>query len=263
MLVELPTAALARLEGACQQTGKDFPIVLAVLRGIQRGRAFVDDIARPERAVVIHKYGFAGVLGPASDRFDDEILALFSRPGIVHRDYALLYWPHESLARALAAAKPGSFKIRRRVRLQRPPHDGANRDPDAAVVALRGAVLETARPLGADLESRMWDSAEHFESAGMGVALIADGAPASICYAAALVDGKAEVDIVTAEAHRGQGLGQRALAAFLALADAQKVTALWDCFETNMPSLRLALRNGFIETARYDFLTFQTPVRRG
>jgi RimJ/RimL family protein N-acetyltransferase len=111
-----------------------------------------------------------------------------------------------------------------------------------------------------DLDSRFWSSIQDVEENGLGFCLLKDGELVSICYAAAISDGLAEVDVITDEAYRGQGLGSLVSRQFIRECLLRGITPTWDCFSYNTNSQRLAERLGFSELVRYPFYSFNIPL---
>lgn len=260
--MELNPTDFANVEGLYLQTGKDFPLIHAVIAGIQKGRIFADSRNTPTSAFVVHKFGFVQIVGKEDSLSFNSLVSekLLAFPGLINREYVLWYHPHESIKRQIQLCNPANWRERERIRLIHPASDKVKQMPDDGCVPLSKDIVRQSEYLGVQIHNRFWESPEDFLSNGVGVAVIENGLPVSVCYAAALVDSKAEVDIVTAEAYRRKGLGSRALNAFLDIASRRGINSMWDCFETNTESLEMARKNRFVEKMRYEFVTFNTPI---
>jgi RimJ/RimL family protein N-acetyltransferase len=82
----------------------------------------------------------------------------------------------------------------------------------------------------------------------------------SLCYAAAVADGLAEVDVVTSAEFRGRGLAGVVTREFIKECLRRGVAPTWDCFDYNAGSVKLAEGLGFVEARRYDFYSFNVPI---
>jgi predicted GNAT family acetyltransferase len=82
----------------------------------------------------------------------------------------------------------------------------------------------------------------------------------SLCYAAAVADGLAEVDVATDPEFRERGLAGVVTRQFIRECLSRGVAPTWDCFEYNAGSMKLARKIGFVEMRRYPFYSFNVPV---
>jgi hypothetical protein len=77
-------------------------------------------------------------------------------------------------------------------------------------------------------------------------AVVADGAPVSICFCARLGEAAAEAGVETALAYRGRGFATRATAAWALALRAAGVTPLYSTAWTNTASLAVASKLGLV-----------------
>jgi RimJ/RimL family protein N-acetyltransferase len=131
--------------------------------------------------------------------------------------------------------------------------------PPTGVRPLSAELLPAADELGLGITSRFWASAADFEANGFGACVLEGGRVAAVCYAAAVVDGLAEVDVATRPDAQGRGLAFAAAQAFVRECRARGVAPTWDCFAENAASMRLAAKLGFVPARTYPFYTFRTP----
>ena len=101
------------------------------------------------------------------------------------------------------------------------------------------------------LSQRFWPSKEQFLRASFGVTASQDGRYAAICYACAVAEGKAEVDIFTDPAYRMKGLGKVVLSAFIDMCINRGLNVNWDCYTNNKPSILLAQYFNFVPAMTY------------
>ena len=99
-----------------------------------------------------------------------------------------------------------------------------------------------------------WKSAADFEQHGIGFCAVHQDDIVSMCYTAFAWNGHHDIDILTAEGHRGIGLGATVACAFIDDCLKHDLVPHWDCWTSNQPSVRLAAKLGF--EARVEVLTF-------
>ena len=121
---------------------------------------------------------------------------------------------------------------------------------------ITGANFDFISALDLGITSRFWDSKADFVNHSNGVVIFnSSGEPVCICYAAAIANGMAEIDILTKEDHRNRGLAKFAVAGFVNNCINKNIIPNWDCFEENEASLKTARRLFFEEVKRYRFLS--------
>ncbi len=264
MLHELPPERFSEVIPLYREAGGMFPLILAVLEGRQRGQVFAD--AELDTAFVVNRFGFCrlferGGRGSA----DGDVLAVLKEPGPLSSSYLLWYDPPMRWQSRLEAL---GGNVRRRERLRydfdrdRAVYvNEAERVPEAFELRpMDTQLLSRTEKFGLALDSRFWSSAEDFLANGLGVTLVREGEVASLCYAAAIGGGLAEVDVVTDEAFRGAGLGGIVARRFVRDCLDRGFTPAWDCFTYNARSMKLAEKLGFVPLNTYNFYTFNIPV---
>jgi RimJ/RimL family protein N-acetyltransferase len=253
---------LYRAAGAC------FPLISAVIQGKQRGHVFADGREAPGAAFVVTDFGFALLVGDErGGRFGEGLARLLEGGGTLKPKYLLWYAPPEAWRARLDAA--GAEVTRRRTRLRYRFDEARAADWLGAPVEcpegfelkdVSAELVPAADRLGVQLGTRFWASAEDFAENGVGVCLTKDGGVVSLCYAAAVADGLAEVDVVTDPEFRGRGLASVVTRQFIKECLGRGVAPTWDCFDYNSGSVRLAEALGFVESRRYDFYSFNVPA---
>ena len=237
-------------------SGLCFPLISAVIQRQQRGQIFADQKKNPRSSVVINNFGFMCLLGVEDD---PEWTQLFATNDKIRPSYLLWYAPPPIWQNKLDTA---GARRRERIRFE----FTGNQIESIAVPAgfdmrkLDRDLIPKTNKFKLDLDSRFWSSAEDVEENGLGFCLLKDNEVVSICYAAAISDGLAEVDVVTDEAYRGQGLGSLVSRQFIRECLVRGITPTWDCFTYNTNSIRLAERLGFSELVRYPFYSFNIPL---
>jgi RimJ/RimL family protein N-acetyltransferase len=140
----------------------------------------------------------------------------------------------------------------------------ANPTPHPAGFELRvlsADLVSRTVKFGVRIESRFWASVVDFIQHGLGVCLTQAGEIVSICYAATVVDGLAEIDVATDPEFRGRGLAGITTKRFIQECLDRQLLPTWDCFDYNTGSLKLALKLGFEAGKNYDFYSFNIPAR--
>ena len=264
MLVELGEQEFPKVLARYRAGGHVFPLILAVLEGSQRGQVFASD--KNGAAFVVGNFGFSCLIeaDEVDASFERGLTELLATRGPVRPSYLLWYEPPPRWQTKLDASE--SVKKRERVRFEFRKEGASYFDETASCPAgfelqrMTPQLLASAEKFGLGLESRFWSSADDFIAHGLGVCLVKDGEVVSLCYAAAVADGLAEVDVVTDAQFRGHGLGTIVTQEFNRRCLRNGKSPTWDCFDYNTGSLKLAERLGFVEVRRYPFYSFNIPL---
>lgn len=265
MLAELSSDKFSELIPLYHKTDGVFPLILAVLEHSQRGQVFMADPASREAAFVVNKFGFARLLGTGDGAFDNELMKLFADNGRLAGGYLLWYDPPPRWQERLDPLVGDSVKRRERARFEFRSERGgyiseAPQCPEGFVLReMDHDLLPKVKKFGLDLESRFWSSADEFVAKALGVCVVEDDVVVSLCYAAAVADGLAEVDVATDPEFRGRGLATMVAQEFVRKCLAHGVAPTWDCFVYNASSMKLADKLGFDELYRYPFYSFNVP----
>lgn len=261
----LPTSEFESVLPLYRQAQVCFPLILAVLRGHQRGQVFVDKRSHPKAAVVANAFGFMMYLGDTqiveTTRWLTAALAV---GGVFNSTYLLWYSPPPAWAMSLEQAS-GSVRRRERVRLA---FDSASRVPapttdlpaDCELAELTTDLLPATEHLHLNIASRFWNSANDFAEHGVGVCVMSGGSAISVCYSACVADNLAEIDVATHEDYRQRGLASFVVHEFIQRCQAKRIVPTWDCFTSNSASLSVAKRAGFTSSAVYNFYSFNVPL---
>jgi GNAT superfamily N-acetyltransferase len=267
MFAELQPDEFPRVLPLYRAAGVRFPLISAVIQRRQRGRVFADAGAAPGAAFVVTDFGFACRLGGEGGKeFDAGLARLLATAGALRPEYLLWYAPPADWQARLDALGAPTVRRRERVRFEfregRAGWLGAPVECPAGfeLKRLSAELVPATEGLGVDLASRFWASADDFAENGLGVCLTAGGEVASLCYAAAVADGLAEVDVVTRPEYRGRCLADAVTRQFVKECLGRGIEPTWDCFAYNAGSMRLAEKHGFAEWYRYPFYSFNVPL---
>ena len=225
-----------------------FPLMGAVLQDQQDGLVLADDPRSPCRFYVEHAFGFAQVFGCDNAGFDEALRHYLLVEKSFVASKARLYTPVEP-----AFLRGPEFdhvrSERQRFILDPKRMDGVG---DRGVSGDTGAEIRGAQ--SGDLAAiearfgvvrRFWRSDRDFLASAHAIVAWVNGEPASICYAAAVARGVAEIDVYTHPEHRRAGLGKQVVDAFSRLCLGQGLLPVWDCFTNNAGSMALCKSCGF------------------
>ena len=267
MIVELDPAEFASALPLYRAGGGPFPLVSAVLQGGQRGQVFADRRGTPGAALVVTNFGFALFVGDERDEdFDAALARLLATADALKPKYLLWYAPPEKWQARLDAAGTEVARRRGRIRYEFRDEraawlgDPVERPEGFELQSVSADLIRKTDDLGVYLDSRFWSSADDFVENGLGVCLTRGGEVASLCYAAAVADRLAEVDVVTRPEFRGQGLAGVVTKQFIRECLGRNLVPAWDCFDYNAGSVKLAESVGFVEARRYPFYSFNVPL---
>ena len=237
-----------------------FPLIADVLLDEQDGVVYGDCLLSPQRVYVEHAFGFAQVFGNSDAAFDSALRHYL----IVEKSFTTLkvrlYTPSEP-----DFLRSSNFDSHRSER-QRFVLDGiaeviTDESPKKRNKATRLKPIDKDQLMAVesqfDIVRRFWRNGEDFVAKAHAVVAWQDAEPAAICYAAAIAEGLAEIDVLTAPAYRRIGLGRQVVLAFNKNCIEQGLQPVWDCFTNNAGSMALCQTSGF-KTVRpaYSFYTF-------
>lgn len=104
-----------------------------------------------------------------------------------------------------------------------------------------------------------WPSVEHFLQHGMGYAVVEDNAIASWCLTLFAADADWELGLMTLDAYRKKGYAKALALACVNYSLANGKQPLWNCDDTNLPSIHVAESVGFQLERSYE--VFQVFVK--
>lgn len=260
---ELPPPLFARAAPLFAEAWADRAFIGAVFAGTYPGRVFADDPARPTAALICRTFEYyaAGSPGAAA-------LRVFMRdaPAEVYGDFYGYVATNVPLANAILDDHGGRLAVVAR-RGYRWGGDAAALDrwrgagaDGVAVRRLDRALAERVdRELG-QMAGAFWGGYDAFVAHGFGFCTMLGEVIAAVAYAAAVGDGEANIDVMTAEPYRRRGHAARACTAFIDHCRAHGLIATWDTDADNQPSANLARALGFRED--HPFAQLSTPGYR-
>jgi len=239
-----------------------FPLINAVIGGVQKGSIFRDD---RNGEFIYHKAGFSW-LNPTAETNFEKLPAFFINAGKLPV-YFHIYDACDELIRACEDQK-NFLNIRKRERVQlqfeltHSSFPDISPSPDFYIAKIDKNNFQSLSVFNLALESKFWNAEADFLDSGYGFcAFTRDHLPASICYSASVVNGLAEIDVATLPEYRNKGLAKKAVGAFIRYSIEHDIVPNWDCFAENTASLKTAKSLHFIETTRYLFLSIYNKSR--
>ena len=234
-----------------------FPLISAVLKGLQKGKVFVDDEAAPTCVFVLTNYGFSQYFLLKDDSFTEDFIDFLVESDKIPY-YFHLYDPIYDIDERLMQ-KGLVPKLRERKQLRYLSKDPVIVNPMPNGYSLHDMneiEFNSFEQFNLDLGSRFWSSRNAFIKNAFGKCIVYnEGTPVSVCYSACIANGIAEIDIATLIDHQGKGLGKIVTQAFINESISKNIIANWDCFSENRPSLRVAEETGFKVLKTYSFLS--------
>lgn len=240
-----------------------FPLISMVIQEQKRGQIFVDDVVRPNSAVVVAHSGYMFFLGADENRpFNRSLSHILETAMAIKPSPLLWYAPPRNWQFTLDALDYGRVRRRQKVRL-----DFCNFEnwrpsipPGFQLSRISPDLLLKTDTLRINLHSTFWQSAEEFVESSMGVCVLSNGEVASLCYATAVADGLAEMYVETLPRFRRRGLASLVAWEFIKRCLDRGIMPTWECFEQDARSVKLAGKLGFIETAEYCSYSFDIPM---
>lgn len=255
MFVELSPAQFDRAVAPMTPLLDRTPVP-AIIEGRTPGRIFVDDADQPRAAFIWNDFHYAYLAGDPHDAKVVEGLAALMKHKLIPEarssaDPTMVIYPHPTAWRQRrnmerifpglhitnAARKRFSFDSKRFTPADGPPDGLTLRSIDAAV-------LNNQPRLNFDVEL-FWTSREAFLREGFGYVVLDGERLASVCFAPCLGNGRAEVDIYTEPDYRRRGLARVAATAFIKHCLAAELIPVWECWDDNRASVKLAKSLGY------------------
>jgi RimJ/RimL family protein N-acetyltransferase len=234
---------------------------LAVIDGVLAGRAWCDDAARPDWAVVVETAGGTVYGGGAVTRS-----VLTSVLDGVETGYGDLVFGFSGPDDPLRVALPGEpYAFGEAVdfedRAASPDESGAEPLPeDVRVAPMDVAMLRRTQWVEYTLHA--FGSVERFFELGAGYGVLVGDELVSECVAGPRSRGALEMGVITSERHRGRGYATLAARAVARACEDRGDEVWWNASAGNAPSLALARRLGFRRERRYELCAFRAPLGR-
>lgn len=231
-----------------------YPLISAVLNRSQDGVVFANHEDQPTTFYVEHQFGFSQIFGIRDISFFKGLRKYLLIDQAFHPQKIRLYSPkYENFLQ-------GDAEISERCQFRLKDESNLFPEPCQYNISIENVTYKNAKEIDSavklDLFSRFWKNKVDFLEHGMAKVLKYDGKYASICYASAVADNIAEIDIATLPKYRQRGFGKIVCSAFIRACLDNGIKPNWDCFTNNTGSMRLAHSLGFVKFGKpYVFYT--------
>jgi hypothetical protein len=239
-----------------------YPLIGAVLLDKQNGTVFVNDAQSISQVYVEHQSGFSQVFGSSDINFEREIEIYLLQKRQFSPEKVRLYCP-SALSFTESLEKNSELSYRQRFVLDTSKFKyelGHYVIPNEHNVILCEVNKNNIKKIDKNfnLVNRFWRNPDDFIRESMAIIATCGGQMVSICYAAAVANNSAEIDVLTLKQYRSKGLAKLAVMEFLKRCLEDSITPLWDCFTNNSGSMALAKSVGFYPLApEYNFFTIK------
>jgi hypothetical protein len=233
-----------------------FPIIQAVIEDVQQGQVFWNG---HNDHWILHKAGFSEVFLQEDDGLElaDSIIENVELPRYFH-----IYSPPSALI-SILKSKTEIFNIRERNRIQMTYTESREKSKpkdlskdEYTLTQVTQDNFDSLEVFKLDLANKFWNGKEEFIEKSLAVFLKdKKDNPISLCYAAAIAEEKAEIDVVTRDDHRGKGLAKAVVSSFNFNCTVKSIAPNWDCFSDNQASLATAISLGFTENKLYSLIS--------
>jgi len=246
-----------------------FPLISAVLEKKQHGLVFTNSNITPTSFLIIHKFGFAQFFEiEESIEFDRSIIEYLTRINFIESlelSKIRVYCTDGKWTDCFNLLKGNSFaKATRSRMIFNHPHENVDKIGENHSLSVVDAINfeRVNRSFDLHLDKRFWNTKSDFLSNSLAVIVADNDTITSICYAAAVSNNCAEIDIYTSDECRGKGQAKVNLAAFIKICDVAGIKPYWDCYKNNEPSYNLAIAMGFKLKFEYDFFVIDLSKNR-
>lgn len=221
---------IAELAGAVS-FGRVYPS--AVVLGRQSGEIYEDGNA----LLIWHRCGFAWLPGDCDEGFLGEVSRLKSQSS-----RRMMLFTHEPRVTEYFEDRGAQVGSRLFFEHRRIPPKGII--PEGYEVCEMGAEL-FGKLSGQVVPTQFWDDSEQFCRFGKGFCITKNGEPAAWAFSASCDGEEVDIGIMTAEAHRGQGLAYAAAELMLRAVISDGRRPVWACISENKGSRHIAEKLGF------------------
>jgi RimJ/RimL family protein N-acetyltransferase len=239
----------------------DFPLINAVLQQKQEGIVFHFS----EFNFFIHKAGFSYL--QLNGNNINEVLTFFLTEKSLIQYFHIYDAPKEVVD---VIKKDTRFGIKYRKRIQLRFHKKnqmsflKNLEHEFSFEKINTTNFDGLKIFNLELEKRFWKSKTDFLQNTYGVVAIDKHTKktVAICYSSSIANNISEIDIATLPEYRGRGLAKAITVCFINFSKRRGIQVNWDCFQSNIASLRTAQSLGFEQIKEYYFLSIYNKIKR-
>lgn len=220
---------------------KYFPIITSVVEQLQQGYI----LKKEGTYLIVHNFGFAYLLGNNIDYINFLNQAIEKLKSFIPK--LRLYDPMNRLNNTYNH----DFQKSTRVKYENLSNLTKKENNLFLVNELNNDVYKSFE---LDLNNRYWSNCQEFKIKSLG---LVDKEMKGICYAAAISDGYAEIDIFVKEKYRLNGLAKKLVMCFKNECYSKKIIPVWDCYLNNIGSVKLAEKTNFNKLFEYNFYNIE------
>jgi RimJ/RimL family protein N-acetyltransferase len=230
-------------------TKPTMPRAFNVLEGVNRGQILVDDLARPNQAVVRETtYGTLYFGGHVDAELVQSTVQNFREIGEV----GIGCWLGDPL-NDMIPSDPG-YDGRTLYFTERSPVASPQvRLPEGYTLAVRDREL-FRQSFDYDSTVSAFSTEDNVLKHTLGVVVLHEDKVVCEAGTGAPTHGRIEVGVTTHEAHRNLGLASIACAPLIEMCEAKGYQTWWDCAKQNTPSVKLARKLGYQQEQEYRYV---------
>lgn len=236
-----------------------FPLIAAVLLDKHNGVVFADSASNQQVIYVEHAFGFSQIFGWPNPKFETALKQYLVQDRSFYATKVRLYTPcFPEFLRSSDYTQMRSERQRFILDCAGPLFINRKQATPINSIELTGVDQNTVAAINSRFSviNRFWRTAEDFMTLAHPVVAWIHGNPVAICYAAAVADGYAEIDVTTLPEYRNLGLGKLIVNRFAQDCLNNGLQPIWDCFTNNAGSMALCKSSGFVPlSAAYPFFT--------
>ena len=247
---------LTKIFSKYRNSNNFFPLIGAVLEGKQMGSIYVDKLINPKVVLVVHKFRFAQVI---SGNSSNEVWSMICDVIDNQKDYKgntfnkiRFYCASPDFIKYLSTVNKYNLQLGERIRFLSNEYLKIDSVKDFQLSKNDIELLNEQHQI--QTASRFWNNNEDFLKNSYSYCVKEGNIIKSICYAAAVSNNKAEIDVATHIEFRKKGFAKEAVLGFIKLWSNHGIIPLWDCYENNIASVETAISIGFKKYFSYQFL---------
>lgn len=233
-----------------------FPLIGAVLEGKQIGSVYVDKLINPKIVLVVHKFRFAQIISEDSTNAIWNMVCKVIDNEKDHKGNTFnkirFYCANPDFIKYLSTVNKYNLQLGERVRFL--PNEYLKIESVENFQLSKNDIELLNEQHQIQTGSRFWNNNEDFFRNSYSYCVKEGNIIKSICYAAAVSNNKAEIDVATHIRFRKKGFAKKAVLGFLKLCSTRGIVPLWDCYENNIASVKTAISIGFKKYFSYHFL---------
>ncbi|WP_438350640.1 GNAT family N-acetyltransferase [Paenibacillus sp. FA6] len=239
---------------------------LSVIEQIQRGRIFVNDMLNPTATFITSSGGFYCLAGQEDDDNFNKFVVRYMNQKSNHNGFFALglfseKWNLELNKYSIDTSKKiqRSYYRFNQDRFNEEFTDVALKFDDGfEYIILNEEISNDYREKFYPYYKMVWDTTHHFCEFGVGHFLKRNNDLISVCTSPYIGGNYAEIDIITIEGYKRQGLATKLGVAFIRECLRRQLTPNWCCDSDNIESNNLAVKLGFEKIDEYPMYWYHT-----